>query len=121
MLITSLRFSDIVFFLPRYSHFCCKKRSPENFGIETECLLVPRPHCARPMRFGSRGPSEFLSLSAVRLRLVIENREGLGRRRTGMRQRPLLVHVLELSFCSTEICFYSLGFFILLKGVSRIW
>ena len=43
--------------------------------------LVPRPHyCARPIRFGSSGPSEFTS-SDTSPNCI--DREGLGRRCTG--------------------------------------
>ena len=43
-----------------------------------KACLVPRPHyCARPMRFGSRGPKNF-SPKCI-------DWEGLGRRRTGTR------------------------------------
>ena len=42
------------------------------------CLVPARPHYwTRLIRFGPRGPSEFLSLSAVRLGYVLDHRNAL--------------------------------------------
>ena len=55
-----------------------------HLGTLARTCLVPRPHyCARPMRFGSRGPSEFF-VSGTSRKCI--DREGPERRRIGTRQ-----------------------------------
>ena len=84
-----------VWFAP--STCCCNKGktvflTPSLFFTDYPCL-VPRSHfSSRPKRFGSRGPCENVSrpfasdTSPKRI-----DREGLGKRRTGTRQRLSLV------------------------------
>ena len=65
-----------------------KERFAGCFGFSTpqKPCIVPRNHyCARPMRFGSRGPSESRPFSFDTSPKCID-REGLRRPRTGTRQ-----------------------------------
>ena len=68
--------------------------------------LVPRPqYCAWPMRFGSRGPRKLLAVSRPFISDTSPeciDREGLDRRRTGIRQARPHVSVFDSRSPSTE-------------------